>query len=883
MANTILLKRNSTANAAPGTSDLALGEVAINTNDGRLYTKIDNGSASIVDLTKVDITGDATGNRVGSTGDITLTLANSGVAANTYGSATTVPQITVDAKGRITSASSVTIDNDGIANGTSNVSVPVADGNVTISVGGTDDVLVVTTDGANVAGNADVTGNITVNAILTDGYFYANGAAFDVQQPSGANTQIQYNDGAGGFGASANFTFNEGTNTLAVSGDIDATTGTIATLDGTSADFSGNVDGGNINSDARVVATGNVSGANFITGGLVDATGNVSGANFITAGDIDAATGTITTLDGTSADFSGNVDGGNINSDAQVVATGNITGANFITAGDIDAGTGTIVTLDGTTADFSGNIDGGNINSDAQVVATGNVTGGNINTAGIVSATGNVVGGNVTTAGVVDATGNVSGGNLTTGGAVVATGDVSGATITSTAFQGASPTISSTDTNGDITLDPNGTGVVDVSSARITSVATPSGDNDAANKAYVDSVAEGLDIKESVVAATTAALSNAYTYDNGSSGVGATITFNANGAMQTVDGVTLTSNERVLIKDESGGNAPYNGIYVLTTVGDGSTQAVLTRAGDFDGDPGAEIPGGFTFVEEGTVNQDAGFVCTTNSPVTVGSTDIEFTQFSGAGAIQAGDGLSKTGNTLDVNVDDSTLEISADTLRIKASAPLTTPDIGEATGTSLDVTGNVDAGNLITTGLASVTGNITGGNLITGGAVEATGDITGANFITSGDIDAGTGTIVTLDGTTADFSGNIDGGNLNSDAAIVAAGLISAGTTITATGNISGGNIDGTRGAFTNIAGTIETAAQPNITSLGNLTVANIGTATISTLANVTATTAATSTTSGALKVAGGVGIVGDLYAADIYKNGTVVLNADDNIDGGTY
>ena len=817
MANTILLKRNSTANAAPGTSDLALGEVAINTNDGRLYTKIDNGSASIVDLTKVDITGDATGNRVGSTGDITLTLANSGVAANTYGSATTVPQITVDAKGRITSASSVTIDNDGIANGTSNVSVPVADGNVTISVGGTDDVLVVTTDGANVAGNADVTGNITVNAILTDGYFYANGAAFDVQQPSGANTQIQYNDGAGGFGASANFTFNEGTNTLAVSGDIDATTGTIATLDGTSADFSGNVDGGNINSDA------------------------------------------------------------------QVVATGNITGANFITAGDIDAATGTITTLDGTTADFSGNIDGGNINSDAQVVATGNVTGGNINTAGIVSATGNVVGGNVTTAGVVDATGNVSGGNLTTGGAVVATGDVSGATITSTAFQGASPTISSTDTNGDITLDPNGTGVVDVSSARITSVATPSGDNDAANKAYVDSVAEGLDIKESVVAATTAALSNAYTYDNGSSGVGATITFNANGAMQTVDGVTLTSNERVLIKDESGGNAPYNGIYVLTTVGDGSTQAVLTRAGDFDGDPGAEIPGGFTFVEEGTVNQDAGFVCTTNSPVTVGTTDIEFTQFSGAGAIQAGNGLSKTGNTLDVNVDDSTLEINADTLRIKASAPLTTPDIGEATGTSLDVTGNVDAGNLITTGLASVTGNITGGNLITGGAVEATGDITGANFITSGDIDAGTGTIVTLDGTTADFSGNIDGGNLNSDAAIVAAGLISAGTTITATGNISGGNIDGTRGAFTNIAGTIETAAQPNITSLGNLTVANIGTATISTLANVTATTAATSTTSGALKVAGGVGIVGDLYAADIYKNGTVVLNADDNIDGGTY
>jgi len=321
MANTILLKRNSTANAAPGTSDLALGEVAINTNDGRLYTKIDNGSASIVDLTKVDITGDATGNRVGSTGDITLTLANSGVAANTYGSATTVPQITVDAKGRITSASSVTIDNDGIANGTSNVSVPVADGNVTISVGGTDDVLVVTTDGANVAGNADVTGNITVNAILTDGYFYANGAAFDVQQPSGANTQIQYNDGAGGFGASANFTFNEGTNTLAVSGDIDATPGTIATLDGTSADFSGNVDGGNLNSDAAIVAAGLISAGTTIT-----ATGNISGGN------IDGTRGAFTNIAGT----------------IETAAQPNITSLGNLTVANI--GTATISTLANVTA-----------------------------------------------------------------------------------------------------------------------------------------------------------------------------------------------------------------------------------------------------------------------------------------------------------------------------------------------------------------------------------------------------------------------------------------------------------------------------------------------------------------------------------------------------
>jgi hypothetical protein len=91
MANTIILKRSAAANSVPGTGNLVLGELAINTADGRLFTKIDTGVASIVDLTKTDITGDATGNRVASTGNIALTLANTAVTPGTYGNATAIP------------------------------------------------------------------------------------------------------------------------------------------------------------------------------------------------------------------------------------------------------------------------------------------------------------------------------------------------------------------------------------------------------------------------------------------------------------------------------------------------------------------------------------------------------------------------------------------------------------------------------------------------------------------------------------------------------------------------------------------------------------------------------------------------------------------------
>ena len=163
-------------------------------------------------------------------------------------------------------------------------------------------------------------------------------------------------------------------------------------------------------------------------------------------------------------------------------------------------------------------------------------------------------------------------------------------------------------------------------------------------KAYVDATSSGLDLKDSSHAATAAALP-AVTYSNGSSGVGATLTANANGAL-TVDGQTMVVGERVLVKDQSSGLQ--NGIYTVTAAGGAGAAFVLTRATDFDST--TEVTSGaFTFIETGTANSDSGWVMTTDGSVTIGTTALAFSQFSGAGQITAGTGLSKSGNTLSVD------------------------------------------------------------------------------------------------------------------------------------------------------------------------------------------------------------------------------------------
>jgi hypothetical protein len=231
-------------------------------------------------------------------------------------------------------------------------------------------------------------------------------------------------------------------------------------------------------------------------------------------------------------------------------------------------------------------------------------------------------------------------------------------------------------------------GVITATGVTITGTVTNA--TDAATKAYVDSVATGLDIKASVRAATTVNLGSiTYTATGGTSGRGQITT-----APNTIDGVTLAATNRILIKDQTTG--AQNGIYVVTTLGTGAN-GVWDRATDFDQD--AEVTSGaFTFVEEGTVNDNSGWVLATNNPITIGGasgTSLAFSQFSGAGQITAGAGLTKTGNTIDAIGTTNRIDVFTDNIDIAATY------VGQ---TSITTLGTVTSGTWSATTIATTKG-----------------------------------------------------------------------------------------------------------------------------------------------------------------------------------
>lgn len=220
--------------------------------------------------------------------------------------------------------------------------------------------------------------------------------------------------------------------------------------------------------------------------------------------------------------------------------------------------------------------------------------------------------------------------------------------------------------NTDILISPNGTGAVDVGSSTIKNVSDPVNDTDAANKRYVDTIAAaGIHYHDPVRVEAPTSLNAAY--DNGTDGVGATLTNNAAQAAIVIDGVTLDLNDRVLVYQQA--NAAHNGIYTVTTVGDGSTNWVLTRAIDTDSyapsNPDALGQGDGFFVKEGDTGAGELYVMTTEGSITFGTTNITFSQVAETAVYNAGAGINLSGTTFSANVDDSTIEISANALQVK--------------------------------------------------------------------------------------------------------------------------------------------------------------------------------------------------------------------------
>jgi hypothetical protein len=200
------------------------------------------------------------------------------------------------------------------------------------------------------------------------------------------------------------------------------------------------------------------------------------------------------------------------------------------------------------------------------------------------------------------------------------------------------------------------TGSVSWNSQKITSLADPTSAQDAATKNYVDNAVQGLDAKPSVKAASVGNLTLSGT--------------------QTVDGIALVAADRVLVKDQS--TASQNGVYLVAA-------GAWTRAADMD--TWVEVPGSYVFVEQGTVNADSGWVATADQGGTLGSTSVTFVQFSGAGQVVAGTGLTKTGNSIDVGAGTGILA-NANDVAIDTSvvARKFTQLIGNGVNTSFSVT-----------------------------------------------------------------------------------------------------------------------------------------------------------------------------------------------------
>jgi fibronectin-binding autotransporter adhesin len=672
-----------------------------------------------------------------------------------------------------------------IYNGTSNVLIATANGNITMSVDGTPNVVVVTsntlqTNNFSTSGNAIIGGDLVVNGNLT----YVNVTDLNVEDPiiglgrGPNNAPLTTDDGKdrgeqlwyyAGSEKSAFTGYDNSAGKILLATDVTITNEIVAVnnygnlvignLEGASSSVTGTATAGNVLTGGVVSAAGTGTFGNVATGGTISATGTATVGNLATAGTVSAT---------------GNVTGGNLLFGSGIVSgTGNIYANNIFAniSGNIDAaGSNTEVQFNNNdllaaSANFTfnsatntltvsnGDIVGGNLSTGGTVSATGNITGGNVRTAGLVSATGNVYGswfvGNVD-ATIVSATGNVTGGNLLTGGVVSSAGTVTGGNLA---------------TAGTVTA----TGTITGGNVLTGGIISATGTIESANNIT------GANLFTSGVVSAGANITGGNVLTGGIVSATGTGTF---GNVNTAGDVSATGSL-------TGGNIFTGGVVsAVSTVTGGNlaTAGTVTATGTITG--GNVLTGG---------------IISATGTGTFGNVNT-------AGAISA-TGNINGGNIISGNAVVGNIDVSGNVIVNSLTS-----------NTTVSASGTITGGNLATGGTVSSTGTITGGNIATGGTVSASGNITGNYFFGNGSQLTGIDTNLIKNGSSnvriLSANGNISMDvNGTSNVVVVTQTGVDVTGTVSSSGNVTGGNL------FTGGL----------ISATGNVIASNVITATVTT------------------------------------------------------